>query len=405
MVKFILGEKNDIYLNQNLKMKFYTKLKFLTTIIIVFIVLSCQTGEITIYNGLQKQLIDNGYVFFQGIDNVEVEKLLAKVLTADSLRSPRILKVWPEKNALLVMDQSNKEYLSIYNLSNGQLHGQFLNKGSGPNELSMPSSFEISKDDSAVEILGFNPETILRYSFDSLLQGVTKPQTKVSRFGDVMWPIWVGDSLIVALNDSPLQAENELIVTLDHQGNRVDSIGNFPTVLHKKVESVNLTSIHPSSISANDSKTIIVQNFMFSDVLHIYNFSPETNKISILNKLINEDIKEIELKGPINSDGEIIYEGIVDRKISFPFPASVGSKEFLIGKTNAKDNANFVGVDELWLVSFDGQVTAKYALDVPILSYDVDWEAGVIYGICIAHPEPEYEVSIVKFEMENYKSN
>jgi len=384
-------------------MKFYNKLSFLTIIIIIGLVVSCQTGEITIYNDLQKELINNGYNFFQEIDNMETKKLSATVLTADSLRTPRILKVWPEKNALLVMDQSNKEYLSIYNLRIGQLVGQFLNKGSGPNELSMPGTFEISKDDSAVEILGFNPETIFRYSFDSLLQGVTKPQTKVSRFGDVIWPIWVSDSLLVALNDSPLQAENELIVTLDHQGNRVDSIGNFPTVLHKKVKSVNLTSIHPSSLSSNAEKIIMVQNFMYNDVLHIYSFSPETNKVSIFNKLINKDIKEIELKGPVNSDGEIIYEGIVDRKIGFPFPAAVGNKKFLIGKTNAKDVSDFVGVDELWLISFDGQVTAKYTLDVPLLSYDVDWDAGVIYGICIAHPEPEYEVSIVKFEMRNYK--
>jgi hypothetical protein len=398
-------------LKQEQVMLVWIKMKniYLLTISLLWILLSCQTEgnfNTRIYTSHEKLLIDQDFVILE-VPNERVSLKLQNqvVLGGRDLMNPWRIKVFPSKNLGFVLDGAKKNYITIFDLSSGNIVAEVLSTGLGPNELATPYHLQISEVTNDLQIFGLNPETLMVFNIDELLSNtIEKPDAYHKSLGNINWAFKIDANRIVAANSDPFSGSGMKLMMLDTTSKILSEFGPYPHLGFENFDEKSYNSIHLSTFSMDGTHEFLVQSYMISDLILVYK-RKNKEEFEIFKKIAGPEAIPIEIKTKELPNGKLEFQSFTsETKLGYPLQAAVGTKGFIVGyPKNVRYTDDFTGLNTLYYISFEGKILETFSVDVPIYSFDVDWKNGHIFGLTMVNNDPDNEVALLKFEIPNWE--
>ncbi len=301
------------------------------------------------------------------------------------LADPRWIRYHPD-SFLVIQELGTPKMIKIIDLKTNKTQ-ELLQKGRGPNEVIGAWGINIVGKD--IWVFGGQLKKFIKLSYDKNRKFYISDKV-LFEDKNCMSGIALNDSIFVGM-DLP---STERLSFYNKKGKRIKSLGEFPPFLENdsKIDADN--NIFKCNIVAplSSNKLILACNDI--DVLEIYDSSKGLVKrlhgpkgIKISARYVDVGIgKMIKTTPRIRTFNNIVANG----------------KEFCVGYTGyetikkVRSKTEDLYPKDIFCFTLEGEPKRRYSFDVPLFSFDFDWENKKIYALTIT-PEPK----IIVFNIEN----
>lgn len=276
----------------------------------------------------------------------EQKKLQAEKIRINELFSTDGIEI--KGNALFIIDsKSNDTILYQYSLPDMQCVYKGGRRGGAENEFQLPPSFCKSTTDK-IYLFGYKPSLIKSFSIDShnqlkIEQEFSIPTGPVLNFMNI-----VNDSLLIC-SALPYQL-NIKKINLDSQKSTGEIV--IEQDEHKEI----FFDENKGYLAANDS--LIIYAYTYKKQIDLY----RTSDMKLHKRLINEKISPHIVIGNI-------------QETAFQHREIVACKKHFYIRCPKKGGGCFIEVYD-----YSGHSIARYELDIPLYTFNVDEENRTIYG-------------------------
>ncbi len=326
-----------------------------------------------------KEKSDN-ILFVFDKNSIEQMSLKSETISISQILNP--LDVLFSNNFLYISHAPDNKQLSIYDLKNNNILGKFIEKGKGPQELLSVQS--ISKNEKL--------RTITLYDFITARYIVCRiPDLERCIFNIIESgeaKLNFNKEQVLFTNDSCITyiGLEERIVSQNNEGFKVNSFGDYK-IFDNHEEAMWLPQIYKGQIAYNEKTNHYAIFDRLTDKVEFY-MNEALTKVVFGPDCFKEDYKIISVGG-----GQALAHYRDKTRIAYECVAS-NSKYILAlysGQTFGEDGIHHNAIIQF---NWDGKPLKIFELDVPVKSFDVDWEHKVIYGL-----NTEDIPCILKFQM------
>ena len=305
-----------------------------------------------------------------------------KYLKNDSLLlgNSRWIRYHPD-SFLIVQELGHDKMLKIVDLKTGKIQ-EMINKGRGPNE--MVTAWGINVVDKDIWVFGGQLKKMLKLSYDEERQFYISDNLSLND-KTCMTGYAHNDSTFVGLC---LPDANRL--TIFNRNKEINKIGGFPLLYSSNQVEPDNNVFASHMAGATNNKVVLACDK--TDILEIYD--------------INKGLEK-RLHGPrgIKIEAEAVDIGmgqITQTKPPFRafYNVVANEHEFCVGYTGyetvegVKRTLEDSYPKRIFCFSWDGEPKREYVFDVPLLSFDFDWENKKIYALTITP-----EARIIAFDL------
>ena len=308
-------------------------------------------------------------------------KLEGELLVYDNLAYPVRIKVLSERDALFVTDTKSDQLVKIFNLETGQYIGDFVRRGPGPGELQNASDVEVFGNDNLIVVNGAVQRRMDFYDLDKVLEGNSPmPKTTLTfRTTSISTPKYLGRDRFLDLNDTNEGNPSARFNLISSKDKIISSHGDFPDFeITRNLENLKSQVFYAFLGTNKEHSHFIIANG-YTDLLEIYD-----SKYRLTKRIQGPDGFEPNMK--LNDIGNG-YMVVPTKETMLTYTAPVVGKDGFFVMYRGQ-SMSVPGYHSQTIFSFDmtGKPLNMYELDVPIFSFDIDWENNVLYGL--THESP-----------------
>lgn len=324
--------------------------------------------------------------------NIDFVDLRGEMMDTDSLPLPYRITISNEEELLFVVNRqgNNKGFVWVFDLTSGKFLKSFVQSGAGPGELLHVGHLQILDDQ--LVVFGTLEKRLLIYDLKAIrTEDNPMPERIISiKANSVRSPYMINKDLIV---DSRFNFKKDSIARLNFyngDGELVRISGGFPTA-SANLDPVHLTESYRSFMGVNADRVVLAN--AYTDLIEVYD-----KEGSLLTGVTGPDNFE-PLMMPRESGGGIMIAPTADTRRAYSF-VNAGDNEILTfysGELNSKSQNN---KDRFILFSTKGEPLKSYALDIPILHFDVDWKSRTVYGVTDEYQDGGKELAVVTYKLD-----
>lgn len=282
---------------------------------------------------------------------------------------------------LIIQELGNNKMLKIIDLKTGKVQ-EIVEKGNGPHELI--SAWGINVVGKNVWVHGSQLNKMLKLSYDDQRQFYI---SDIFSLDDPtsLYSLALNDSTMVGLN----YPDTSRLTIYDRKKN-VKKIGGFPLIYSSnQVEPNNDVFNSFMAVGPNNKVVMACEK---TDILEIYD--------------INKGLEK-RLHGPkgIKIQAEVVDVGMGKINVTKPpfrgyYNVVANEHEFCVGYIGYEKIEGVTGGLEdilpkrIFCFSWDGKPKREYVFDIPLLSFDFDWENKKIYGLTLDLESKEAKIIV-----------
>lgn len=321
-------------------------------------------------------------------------KLKGELFLSENLNYPIRLKVSSEANSVFVTDSKSDQLVKVFNLESGEFVGSFVRRGMGPGELQNASDIEIFANDNLLVVNGAVQRRMDFYDLDKVLEGNSPmPKTTLTfRTTSISTPKYLGRDRFLDLNDTNEGNPSARFNLISSKDKIISSHGDFPDFeITRNLENLKSQVFYAFLGTNKEHSHFIIANG-YTDLLEIYD-----SKYRLTKRIQGPDGFEPNMK--LNDIGNG-YMVVPTKETMLTYTAPVVGKDGFFVMYRGQ-SMSVPGYHSQTIFSFDmtGKPLNMYELDVPIFSFDIDWQNNVLYGLTHESPFDDAEVAVVKFDL------
>ena len=333
-------------------------MKYFIPIILIILLSNCQDTS------------NNKYDEAKTIEwnNFEVVKLKGKKFHLDTLMQPT--KMYFHNKMLYLIDTHLKKTVHIYDVDSKKKIGSFFPQGRGPNEVI--GSPHISFHSNNLFILDISRHIFRKYELNFINNNLNIiRKRRINLKGRLKTHCYqINNNKIISLNRS---AAN-IFTIHDNKGKIISKNGKYPTSSQDVQENL-LPFAYKSKMGMTPDRSKVLLAYYLTDLLEIYD--PEGN---LLNRIHGPDQFLPKYKDRSNNNITSIAYIKGKTRIAHKNIAITDKRIFTLYDGNYKKK----GVQHTnKILSFDhnGTPSKSYKLDIPIVSFAVNSDKHIIYGL------------------------
>lgn len=316
-------------------------------------------------------------------DFKDVQQLKGKNIEFDeTILKPVRLEVFD--SLLLTINSKQEKHLHIYNLQSHKKLGERISLGQGPYEMIIPRIVKASPI--GLYLCDLATSTMFKYDIKEFLSNPNPiPAEQVKMKERVFGEVGILQNHFVG----PAHTNNYLLHVFNANGEKVDTLGHYPTDGRSLSPNEIMETYMFSFITNGKDKIAVCYNW--ADFIDIYNAKGVLLKRIQGPKHFVSQFKEFH-------DGDVVSASPVKGKTRDAYfnPVNVNDEFFVLfsGKSEAEDNYNILA-NQILVYDWNGNPKRIFHIDQGIFAMAVDSKHKKIYGIS---NEPEFHV--VEFSYE-----
>ncbi len=329
----------------------------------------------------------------------ETKALKGQVLNYADIFDPVKVILTPDGQSALMINRSSDHVLSFVDLNKTSTVVPRIRRGNGPDELIASNGIQFLKNGNLIAVNGAPVQKkVLIYKLDEFLSKNSEESPppleylKVNEANQPLNPIVLPNRNIFDLNRILTKSESNRFIEFDSGGRILSKWGKYPTTLNPEEEpdeALNFDAYYAGLTFTEDHKAFIVSYYR-TDLLEIYDYESR----QLIKRLQGPDF--FEPKIALQSMGEVVM-GIPTNKNREGYKFPRASKDrFMVTFDGSLSIENNISHTELYLFGIDGTPLTRYTLDLPIYSFDVDWENNVLIGL--TDKAEGSEIALVKYQ-------
>ncbi|NVK84276.1 MAG: 6-bladed beta-propeller [Cytophagia bacterium] len=323
-------------------------------------------------------------------------RLNGELFLSENLNYPLRIKVSSEANGIFVTDSKSDQLVKVFSLKSGEFVVGFVSSGMGPGELQNASDIEVFADNNLVVVNGAIQKRMDFYDLDKVLEGSSPMPTKTLTFRNtsISSPKYLGKDRFLDLNDTNEGNPSARFNLISSKDKIISSHGDFPdSEVTKDLENLRSQVFYAFLGAAADHSNFIVAN-AYTDILEIYD-----SKYRLVKRIQGPDSTEPNMKLRNVGNGYMVAP-TKETMLTYTAPVVGNDRFFVMYRGQSMSEP---GYHSQVIFSFDmsGKPLNIYELDVPVFTFDIDWENNVLYGLTHESPFDDAEVAVIKFDLFN----
>lgn len=284
---------------------------------------------------------------------------------------------------LFVSHSKTSKLLSVYELKTGKTIGEFVGKGRGPQELLSIQNMSKNERLKTLTLYDVITSKFIVCNIQALKDGYLETISEGdSGFNFVKEQVvYTNDSCITYLG------QKSRLIFQNNNGQMVDSIGDY-IIFNSNEEPMWLPQIYKGQIAYNEKTGQFAIFNKLTDKIEFYKDKKLTNIISGPDGF-KEMYRIVRVGG-----GEAL--GHYSDKTRIAYERVTSNSKFILalysGATFGEDGTHH---NIIFKFDWNGKLIESYKLDKCLISFDVDWDNNIIYGL----NTEEVESVVLKYQL------
>ncbi|WP_456087810.1 BF3164 family lipoprotein [Parabacteroides sp.] len=289
-------------------------------------------------------------------------------------------------DSLLILNNMNTDVLlDVYNLNNNKKICSNISYGNGPEELLIID--RIQRIGSQISIFDQMKSKIFTYDICDLLTEQAKPLNIINLSKPATNAIHLPSGNILAIS---FNEEGKRFSLFSEKGDFIKYIGDYPDYgedlsIYEKIESFTCQMImNKNDIVVTNKRTDLIEIYDFEGNLKKREQGPDHFFPAIKQRSSGEEIRFKETKGKSRD--------------AYFHPNKYNNEIWVLysGKYFDSNNSPIYLNDKIIVFDSNGMPLKQYKLNIPIFSFTINQEKGVLYGIT-----DNPEMQIIEFQLKN----
>lgn len=281
---------------------------------------------------------------------------------------------------LIAADMKKDSILNIFSTRSKEYLGNYISRGSGPNELITCSSMTESNNSKSFWTFDISSRKFSECNIDSLLNNNTKFNKTInfnkikSELIAINQPQWISDNTLIC---NSLFKYNERFFILDKELNIKKKVYNSNLNIHEKFSEKILGDIFSSFIDIKPDRSKIAVAGRYLDLLEIYD---NNGDLLTMTKGPTKDFNfKFDIENSLNQ-GSLIK--LPETKRGYIGIKTTNNYIYLLYSGKDRKNPDHYSFSNIiYTFDWNGNPIKKYELDAQISSFEIDEKENKIYGL------------------------